>query len=370
MSIRDEQPPAPARVPPVALARAVEWVRYQLSRIRQRLTPAPAAMLEMIVAAWSAQAIAAAAQLGVADALQAGPLPIEELATRVGADADALSRLLRALISHGIFRRRPDGRYELNALADTLRRDAPVSMAAAARFYGSTEQRERWSLLADAIRTGKSVVPVMHGTDGFGYFAADPEHADLFDQTMTSVSRLADATVVAGYDFGAFSTVIDVGGGRGPLLSAILASAPHTRGILYDLPSVVAAAGPVLGSHGVSHRVKTLAGSFFDEIPAGGDAYVLKNVIHDWPDEDALRILRTLRAATGVEATVLLVEFVIPAHDREFPGKWVDLEMLLNLGARERSAEEYRSLLSRAGFALTRVVPTASPLSLVEARPV
>jgi DNA-binding transcriptional ArsR family regulator len=327
-------------------------------------------MLEMIVAAWPAQAIAAAAQLGVADALHGGPLPIGELATRVGADADALSRLLRALVSHGVFRRRRDGRYELNALADTLRRDAPVSMYAAARFYGSGEQRQRWTLLAEAIRTGKSVVPVLHGVDGFGYFAAEPGHAELFDQTMASVSQLADACVVAAYDFSRFSHIVDVGGGRGPLLAAILASAPRSRGTLYDLPQVVAATTEALhghGTNGLADRVHTVGGSFFTEVPAGADAYVLKNVVHDWPDEQALRILRNVRSAAPVDATVLLVEFVIPAHDREFPGKWVDLEMLLNLGARERSAAEYRSLLGQAGFALTRVVPTASPLSLVEA---
>ena len=360
--------PTTARVPPAKLARVVEWIRHHLIRLHQQLTPAPAAMMEMILATWVSQAITAAAQLGVADALATGPLTIEELAARVGADADALRRLLRALIGRGIFRRRRDGRYELNSLASTLCSDAPVSMTSAARFYGSREQRERWTLLVDSVRTGKTVVPVLRGKESFDYFAGQPELAELFNQTMTSVSELADGTVVAGYDFSAYPTIVDVGGGHGPLLAAILAGAPASRGVLYDLPSVVAHAPNLLRDHKVADRVRIAEGSFFDSVPAGGDAYILKNIIHDWPDEKAVQILRNVRAAAGPRATVLLVELVIPKHDRDFPGKWVDLEMLLNLGARERTAAEYQELLSQAGFQMTRVVQTASPLSVVEAR--
>ena len=286
----------------------------------------------------------------------------------MGADADALRRLLRALISRGIFRHRRDGRYELNSLADTLRSDAPVSMSSAARFYGSREQRERWTLLVDSVRTGSSVVPALRGKESFDYFAEQPELAELFNQTMTSISELTTAPVVAGYDFSAYPTIVDVGGGHGPLLAAILAAAPASRGILYDLPPVVASARNLLQEHNVADRVRIAEGSFFDSVPRGGDAYILKNIIHDWPDEKAVQILRNVRTAAGLRATVLLVELVIPKHDRDFPGKWVDLEMLLNLGARERTAAEYRDLLSQAGFQMTRVVRTASPLSVVEAR--
>jgi hypothetical protein len=357
-----------AKVPPAKLARVVERIRHHLYRLHQRLTPAPAAMIEMILAGWTSQAITVAAQLGVADALADGPLPIDQLAARVDADADALRRLLRALVSRGVFRYRRDGRYELNSLADTLRSDAPASMKSAARFYGSQEQRERWTLLVDSVRTGTSVVPALRGKSSFDYFADEPELAELFNQTMTSVSEMTDATVVAGYDFGAYPTIVDVGGGHGPLLAAILAAAPASRGVLYDLPLVVSNAPSLLREQGVADRVVIAEGSFFDSVPGDGDAYVLKNVIHDWPDDKAVRILRNVRAAAGPRTAVLLVEFVIPNHNREFPGKWVDLEMMLNLGARERTAAEYRDLLSQAGFRMTRVVQTASPLSVVEAR--
>jgi C-methyltransferase len=356
------------KVPPAWLARAVEWARQCLFRLHQRLTPAPAAMMEMIIATWTSQAITVAAQLGVADALTDGPLPIGELAARVGADADALRRLLRALIGKGIFRLRRDGRYELNSLAATLRSDAPISMTWAAQFYGSAEQRERWTLMVDAIRTGRTIVPALRGRESFDYFAGQAELAELFNHTMTSVSELTDGAVVAGYDFGAFRTIVDVGGGHGPLLAAILAGAPASRGVLYDLPRVVANAPNLLREYQVADRVRIEEGSFFEKVPAGADAYILKNIIHDWPDDKAVQILRNVRAAAGRAATVLLVELVIPDHNRDFPGKWVDLEMLLNLGARERTAAEYEDLLGRAGLRVTRVVQTASPLSVVEAR--
>ena len=357
-----------AKVPPAGAARAVEWIRHHLYRLHQKLVPAPAAMMEMIIATWTSQAIAVAAELGVADALADGPLTIDELAHRVGADPDALRRLLRALIGRGVFRRRPDGRYEMNSLAHTLRSDAPISMAWAAKFYGSREQRERWTRLVDAIRTGRSVVPAMHGKESFEYFAEYPGHAELFNRTMTSISELTDASVVAGYDFSAYSRIVDVGGGHGPLLANILAAAPNSRGVLYDLPLVVSSASELACTTEVADRMYIEAGSFFEGVPTGGDAYVLKNVLHDWPDEKAVRILRNVRAAAGPDATVLLIELVIPDHNRDFPGKWADLEMLLNLAARERTAAEYRNLLNKAGFRTTRIVPTASPLSIVEAR--
>ena len=185
---------------------------------------------------------------------------------------------------------------------------------------------------------------------------------------MTSGSELAIGPVIAAYDFSQYATIVDVGGGHGRLLSAILEATPAANGVLYDLPEVVAGAPPLLDRYGVAHRVRVAEGSFFDSVPGGGDAYVLKNVIHDWSDEESIRILRNVRAAAGLGKTVLLVETVIPEGGGEFLGKITDLEMLLTNDGRERTADEYRSILDRAGFALTRVVPTVSPFSVVEAR--
>ncbi|BBX06647.1 hydroxyneurosporene-O-methyltransferase [Mycolicibacterium aichiense] len=353
-------------VPPAGLARAVEWLRHHLLLLHQRMLPAPMAMMELVVSGWPAQAITTAAQLGIADALADGPLPIDELAARVDADPDALRRLMRALIGRGIFRLRRDGRYALNSLADTLRSDAAISLRGAALFQGSQEQRERWTLLTDSVRTGESIVPALRGMEGFDYLIEIPEHAKLFDQTMTSLAQMTLAVVVAGYDFAAHRTIVDVGGGQGAMLAAILAKAPRSRGVLYDVPRVVAGAPELLRANGVADRVQVVEGSFFDDVPGGGDAYLLKNIIHDWADDKAVQILRNVRAAAA-GATVLLVEMVVRDNGRDGPENWVDLEMLLNLGSRERTAEEYRALLANAGFRMTRVVPTASPLCVVEA---
>jgi len=358
---------ASPKVPPAKAARVVERARHHLNRLQQRMVPPHAAMMDLIMGAWTAQAITAAADLGVADALAKRPLSADELAVEVNADPDALGRLLRALITRGIFRQRRDGRYELTPLADTLRSDADVSLAAMARWLGSAQHREHWSHAADAVRTGRPVIPELRGKPVFEYLADEPQLAEIFNQAMTSASELSISPVTAAYDFSPYATIVDVGGGHGRFLTAILAATPAARGILFDLPQVVAGAPTLLRQHHTHDRVRVVEGSFFERVPDGGDAYVLKHVIHDWPDDDAVHILRNVRSAADAGKRVLLIEWVIPKHDRDFCGKWIDLEMLITAGARERTATEYDQLLNRAGFEMTRVVETASPFSLVEA---
>jgi sulfur carrier protein ThiS len=324
-------------------------------------------MMEMIMNAWTAQAITAAVDLGIADALADGPLRVEELASEVNADPDALRRLLRALMGRGVFRQRRDGRYQLNSLADTLRSSAPLSAAGLARMVGSHQHREHWSYLADAIRTGEAIIPAVNGTDAFDYLRREPELAEAFNRAMAETTEMTVASLMAAYSFDPYPTVVDVGGGVGQLLAAILAATPTARGILYDLPHAVVQAQPLLRQHGIADRVRVVQGSFFDSVPAGGDIYVLKNVLHDWPEDQAVEILRNVHAAAGIGTTIVLIEFVIPLHKREYVGHWTDLEMLLTQAGRDRTAAEYRALLERAGFRVTRVVATASPLSLVEA---
>ena len=357
-----------ATVPPPKLVRLVERARHQLLRVHQRTVPPYLAMMEMIMNAWSAQAITAAVDLGIADALADGPLRAEELASHVNADPDALRRLLRALIGRGIFRQRRDGRYELNSLADTLRSTAPLSAAGLARMVGSPEHREHWSYLSDAIRTGAAVIPSVNGTDAFDYLSREPELAEAFNRAMAETTEMTVGSLMAAYAFTPFRTIVDVGGGVGQLLAAILAATPTACGILYDLPQAVAEAPALLRGNAIADRVRVAEGSFFDGVPAGGDIYVLKNVLHDWPDDQAVEILRNVHTAAEAGTTILLIEFVIPEHKREYVGHLTDLEMLLTHAGRDRTAQEYRSLLERAGFRVTRVVPTASALSLVEAK--
>lgn len=349
------------------VARAIELARHQLARLDRLMAPAPAVMMEMITEAWAAQAITTAANLAIADALVSGPLAAQELAGVVDADANTLERLLRALIPRGVIRQLRDGRYGLTPLAESLRSDADISIRAVAQFVGSHQHREHWSHLTEAIRTGRPVVPNLRGKSFFEYLTDEPEFFKIFNDAMTGMSGLAIAPVIAAYDFSQYAIIVDVGGGQGRLLAAVLQAAPQARGVLFDQPYVVAEASTLFDQYRVADRVQIVAGSFFDAVIEGGDAYLLKNVIHDWSDDDAVRILRNVGTAAGAGKRVLLVEFVIPQHHREFVGNWLDLEMLVAAGARERTAADYSQLLSRAGFRMSAVVATRSPFSVIEA---
>ncbi|BBY42913.1 methyltransferase [Mycolicibacterium celeriflavum] len=355
------------KIPPAGVVKAVDRIRHHLAQLHRKLTPAPIALMEMILATWFSQAITAAAQLGIADALAERPLTRNDLARTIDADPDAVGRLMRALISRGVFKQTRDGRYALNALGDALRSDSEVSMKGAALFYGSPEHREHWTHLSDSIRSGQPTIPMLRGKELFAYLESEPEFAALFNDAMTSISDMSEAALTAAYDFSRFGVIADVGGGHGGLLAGILAATPQARGVLFDLPKVVEGAPALLTSRGVADRVTIEPGSFFEKAPTGVDAYVMKNVIHDWPDEDAVKILRNIRAAASPNAKLLLFEMVIPDHNREFIGKLVDMEMLLLGGAKERTADQWRDVLSRAGFRLTRIVPSATPLSIIEA---
>lgn len=355
------------KIPDNQFSRIIGIVRHHLGQLHQRMVPPSIAMFELISNAWAAQAITAAADLGIADALAKKPLSATELAEAVDAEADAVGRLMRALVGCGVFRQLRDGRYALNPIGATLRTDSEVSLRSAARFVGAPQHREHWSHLTTAIRTDRAVVAELRGKPIFEYLAEEKDYDEVFNEAMTSASTLAIGPVVAGYDFSRFATIVDVAGGHGRLLAAILKATPQARGILFDQPHVVADAPTLLKQHRVADRVRVAEGSFFEEITSGGDAYVLKHIVHDWSDDKALQILRNVRKAAGAGKHVLLVEQVLPEHDRDFVGNLLDLEVLVEFDGRERTAAGYAELLDRAGFRMTRVVDTASPYSVVEA---
>ncbi|MBF6331572.1 methyltransferase [Nocardia transvalensis] len=355
-------------LPPSPLVRVVELVRYGLAEAYRRLVPGRLALMEMLVAGWLTQAIHAAAVLGLADALDERPLTLTELARAVDADEDALRRLLQLLIGHGVFARRRDGTYTLTPAARALRRDTPDSLRNVALFFGSAPHRDHWSGIVDAVRTGRPVGAQPDGTV-FESLRADREFGELFDLAMTGIGALSTEALLGAYDFTRFPTIVDVGGGHGALLTEILSRAPRSRGILAELPEVTAAADARFAAAGLAQRATAEPGSFFDSVPRGGDAYLLKHVVHDWPDDSAVRLLRSVHAAMTPDARLLVVEIVLPHNDRPHPGKYIDLEMLVNSGGRERTEAEYRALLDAAGFTVTRVIPTAAPESIIEARP-
>ncbi|MEV0032654.1 methyltransferase [Nocardia sp. NPDC050793] len=358
-----------AKVPPARIVRLVEGARSRLQSIDHKLIPAPISLLEMITGSWLTQAVYAAAKLGIADELSAGPLDAGELAQRVGADEAALRRLLRLLTSRSIFRHRKDGRYELTPMGETLRSDAPVSMRSFALYVGYPAHWEHWSRLADSVETGQESVTQLRGMGVFDYMQTNREFGDIFDDAMTTVTNMSIPAILAVYDFRDFRTIVDVGGGHGRLLAAILDQAPQAHGILFDLPAVTEGAPPLLNEHGVTDRVTIESGSVFDGVPGGGDAYVLKHVVESFDDAEAVRILRNVRSRIASNGRVLLIEIVLPEDDSPHFGKLLDMEMLVSVGGRERTAAEYGELLTRAGFRVRRVLPTASPVSLIEAEP-
>jgi hypothetical protein len=330
--------------------------------------PTPAALLQMLTGYWISKSLSVAAELGVADQLQDGPRPVSDLATACGADPGALYRLLRALASVGVFREDDDQQFGLTPTAELLLTDAPGSMRALARMYGS-EQFQAWSGLEASVRNGKPVFGDTFGSSYFDYLLAHPDSSAVFNAAMTGWTiQLADAVVEA-YDFGGSQRVVDVGGGLGLLLAAILRTSPTVAGTLFELPHVVPDAQQFLDKAGVADRCDAVGGDFFESVPEGGTTYVLAQILHDWDDEHCGQILRNCRQVIDPAGRLLIVEQVIPPTNQPSLGKWLDLHMLVLLGGMERTSDEYRSLLATAGFSLARVIPTISGVSIVEAVP-
>ncbi|AKZ53238.1 putative O-methyltransferase [Streptomyces ambofaciens ATCC 23877] len=358
-------------LPPPHVVREAEKARAELQRQSRELAPPPFALLEMIMGVMVSRAVHVVAELKVAEALAEGPLSAEELAGRVGADADALGRVLRLLASNGVFATRADGTFELTPMADALRADHPMSMRPIALLMGHPIHWEDWSGFPETVVTGEPALPKLRGMHAFEFLTKNAEYGQVFFEGMGSMSASETGPIVAAYDFTRFGTVVDFCGGQGGLLAGILASSPATRGVLYDPRVEENGAAEFLAAQGVADRTERVAGDLFEVPPGGADAYVLKHIVHDWPEEQALQILRNVRAAIKPGGRLLIAEMVIPEQgDEPHSGKLVDLWLMLLVGGRERTPGQYADLLARAGFRLERVVETAAAISLVEAVPV
>jgi hypothetical protein len=333
--------------------------------------PPPAVALhELVRGALVSQAISVFARLGVADALATGPRDAEEIAEPTGAHAPTLYRLLRALSDVGVVSELENRRFALTPFSEMLRSDVPGSLRDYAMIIGLPFQRDPWTDLYETIQTGESAFDRVHGTTLFDYLAEHHEDAAAFDAAMSSVSTTLTVSIVQAYDFTPFSTVVDVGGGRGGLLAAILSANPHLQGVLFDKPAVVAGAEEVMSSAQVVDRCKVVSGDFLDSVPEGGDAYLLSNVIHNWDDDHAVQILGRCRTAMANTGCVLLAELVLPEGAAPSMAKFADLGMMImTSGGRERTETEYRRLCDRAGLQLTRIVPSTGLVSLLEAVP-
>lgn len=326
-------------------------------------------ILRMINGYRVSQALHAVAMLGIADLLQAGPKGVDELAKATGTHAPTLSRLLVALASVGVFAE-TDGHFGLTPLAECLRTDSPDSVRAWAMNIGLQFHWTSWGHLLDSVRTGEPSFPQLYGTTVWDYRSRHPEENDIFNAAMTALSMGVGDAVVRSYDFSRFGVLVDVGGGEGALLAAILAANPSLRGILFDQPHVVASAEALLDRAGVAERCQIVTGSFFESAPAGADAYLLKSIVHDWDDATAVTILRRCREAIVDTGKLLVVEHVIRSANEPDPAKFLDLSMLVMLGGRERAAEDFGRIYAEAGFRLTEVIPTGSGFSIIEGAPI
>jgi len=322
--------------------------------------------MEMIFGFTLSRSIAVAAQLGVPDLLRDGPKGVDELPRAIGAHPRSLYRLLRALAGAGVFAEEPDARFGLTPLSELLRSDAPESLRAFAGLMADEVNFQIWAELPYAIQSGKPAAPHELGMPWFDWLEQHPGKGKEFHDAMTSLSASAVAALLTAYDFSGIGKLVDVGGGHGLLLASVLSKYPNMRGVLYDTPTAVAAGAEVLAAHGVADRCETVGGDFLRSVPAGGDAYILKHIIHDWSDEECLRILDHCNAGMAAGGKVLIVEMVIPERNVPALSKFLDLEMLLFLTGRERTEAEYRDLLERAGFELTTVVAAPSPYSVIE----
>jgi O-methyltransferase domain/Dimerisation domain len=325
-------------------------------------------LTQMAFGALMSQALYVAAKLGVADLLADGPRSVTELAAATETHERALYRVLRSLASSGVFEETEPKRFALSPMAEPLRSDAPNSVRNGVIFMGEEWHWKVWGDMLYSVRTGKPAWGHVHGeAEVFDYFTKNPKQAEIFNSAMTDMSVATAPAVVEAYDFSGIGTLADIAGGHGYLLAQVLKAHPQMKGVLFDMSAVIAGAGSLLEREGVGERVQKIAGDFFASVPAGADAYIMKHIIHDWDDERATRILRNIREVMPRDGKVLIVETVVPEGNEPHYSKLLDLEMLASPGGVERTQAEYAALLAAAGLRLSRIVPTNSPFSIVEA---
>jgi hypothetical protein len=331
-------------------------------------------LYQMSIGHYVSRALHVAAKLRVAELLAAGPSAADDLARALDANAPALRRVLRLLASVGVFAELEDGRFRLTPVGEMLRSDVPGSSRALVMLFAGSFIQDNWKDLEFCVRTGSPAFRRERpDADPFESLASNPEAAAVFDEAMATFAPQTAAAVAAAYDFSGLARVADVGGGNGALLVGILKANPNLQGIVFDQPHVAARAREHVAAAGLAERCEVVAGSFFEQVPRGADAYLLKHVIHDWDDEKASAILKVCRAAMPSHGKLLIVEGVYPPRiDGSLASRGAaanDVNMLVCTGGRQRSEEEFRSLFAASGFRLTRIVPTQAPACVIEGVP-
>jgi hypothetical protein len=325
-------------------------------------------MLQIISGFWISRAVYVIAKLGIPDLLKSGPRTAEELADATKMHAPSLYRVLRALSSVGVVSSQGE-QFALTPLSETLVTDAPGSLRWFTVSELGQEHYPAWGNLMHSVKTGDIAFDHFFGVDIWTYFQQNPEDAAVFNDSMTGVTAAANEEILTKYDFSGFEKVVDIGGGHGGLITSILKKNSHVRGVLFDAPQVIEGARLKIEAAGLADRCKTVSGDFFKSVPTGGDAYVMKWIIHDWDDQKAITILRNCRTEMQPNSKLILVDCVVPETNEPHFSKFIDLNMLVMTGGKERTAKEFEKLLSDAGFKMLRVIPTDVPTSIVEAEP-
>jgi len=326
-------------------------------------------MLQIISGFWISRAVYAIAKLGIPDLLKSGPKTAEELAATTNTHAPSLFRVLRALASVGVLTS-ADGRFSQTPLSETLVTDAPASLRWFAVSELGQEHYPAWGDLMHSVKTGGIAFDHFFGMDVWQYFQQNPEDAEIFNNSMSGMTAAANEALLSLYDFSGFSKIVDLGGGHGGLITSILKANPQLKGVLFDAPRVIEGARAKIEAAGLADRCETVAGDFFKSVPAGGDAYIMKWIIHDWNDELAASILKNCRAKIPANGKLILVDSVVPDTDEPHFSKFIDLNMLVMTGGKERTEKEFERLLDPADFKLLRVIPTDLPTAIIEAQPV
>jgi SAM-dependent methyltransferase len=327
-------------------------------RMMQYLWPAP----------HIAQGLYVVAKLGIADLIKDGAASADELAAQTGTNGQALYRILRALTGIEVFEEEAQGRFRNTPLSETLKSDHPESIRASAIMMGAPFLWKPWGELLDSVTTGQPAFDRIFGQPFFGYLGTHPDDAAVFNAAMTFGASATAASIAEAYDFSGYESIVDVGGGHGALLRYVLKRNTTLRGVLFDLPEVVAGAEEIRADPDIRGRVEILGGDFLKEAPAAS-LYMLKGVLHDWSDADALRILKSCRRSIKPSGRLLVIESMLKPSNQPDPAKFMDLMMLILVNGRERSQSDFQALFQRAGFSFVRTIPTSGPYTLVEAQP-
>jgi O-methyltransferase domain/Dimerisation domain len=329
--------------------------------------PAHVQLMQMASGCWISQLVSTAANLSIADHLASGAKSASEIAEAVRSDPRALHRFMRALANFGILTRAGEQKFALTPLGEALKSGAPGAARSTVLMTAGPLVWKCFEQLQYSVETGQTAMEKVFGLPLFDYLAQHAELASQFSEAMVGIHSAEPAAVAASYDFSALEVIVDVGGATGNMMAHIVTRYPQCRGVLFDRPHVVTDAPAFLRAKGIENRVRIERGDFFKSVPAGGDAYILSHIIHDWDEEQCLTILSNCRKAMKPGAKLLIVEFVLPEGDEPHIGKLLDMTMLVVTGGEERTANEYRTLLARAGLTVTRVVSTGSDVSIVEA---